>query len=601
MGGVNYFGILDYLAVAGTLTLSLGVGLYYACAGKKQTNEDMLVGGRNMSPVPIAASMLVTYLSAITILGYPAEVYVHGIQIYMLTIMPCIYIPLATQVFVKVFYEMKLTSVYEYLELRFESVTVRWLASFTFIVQVLLINGVVLFAPAIALEAILGIPVWQSVVGIGVIGTVYTSMGGIKAVVWTDSFQFIMIAVGLISIMVRGFSTAGGISEAFRIAGDGGRLVLFDFTFDPFMRHNFWNFFFGYGFANMTLYGTHQPQVQRYCSLPSVGHAIKALLLTIPMKFFTMTLVLCTGISVFATYSGCDPILLGKINKADAIIPHFVVNELSFIPGLMGIFVSCIFSAVLSTVSSTLNSLAAVTWEDFLSKINFFRTLSGTGQANCVRIIAAFYGLVSIGLAFGAQYLGQIFQATMTALGATAGPLGGVFICALFIPWMNKYGAIGGMVVGLTSMMYLAVQAFLLGKQYPNLNLPLHTSLDQCPAGTDFSFAKNSTFLPPPEWEWPTKIYTISYILYPIVGAIITAVVGMIVSILTGGCCSGGNVPRKYLHPVVRSFSENTGETTQGIGRNIIFLNSPPPSQRPETSRGDKFPYKYDKVSSHAV
>ncbi|XP_035714440.1 sodium-coupled monocarboxylate transporter 1 [Folsomia candida] len=596
MAGVNYFGILDYVAVVGTLCLSLGIGLYYACAGK-QTNEDMLVGGRSMNPIAIAASMLVTYLSAITILGYPAEVYTHGIQIFMITIMSTICIPLSTFVFVKVFYKMKLTSVYEYLELRFESITVRWLASFTFIVQVLLINGVVLFAPAIALEAILGVPVWQSVVGIGVIGTVYTSMGGIKAVVWTDCFQFLMIAVGMVSIMVRGFSTAGGISEAFRIAGDGGRLVLFDFTFDPFMRHNFWNFFFGFGFAIFSLYGTHQPQVQRYCSLPSVGHAIKALLLTIPLGFFTMSLVICTGISIFATYSGCCPILLGTVRRADAIVPHFVINELSFIPGLMGIFVSCIFSAVLSTVSSTLNSLAAVTWEDFISKIRLFQGMSGDGQANCIRIIAVLYGVVSIGLAFGAQYLGQIFQATMTAVGATAGPLGGVFVCALFMPWMNKYGAIGGMIVGLTSMMYLAVQAFLLGKQYPNLNLPLHTSLDQCPAGTDYSLMKNSTLLPPPEWEWPTKIYTISYILYPIVGAILTAVVGMIVSILTGGCCSSRKVPRRYLHPSIHCLSDNDDVETRPsekahVDRSISFKYS---SHQQQASN---FPYKYDKVSS---
>ncbi|OXA44023.1 Sodium-coupled monocarboxylate transporter 1 [Folsomia candida] len=191
MAGVNYFGILDYVAVVGTLCLSLGIGLYYACAGK-QTNEDMLVGGRSMNPIAIAASMLVTYLSAITILGYPAEVYTHGIQIFMITIMSTICIPLSTFVFVKVFYKMKLTSVYEVGGYEF--------LSFTFIVQVLLINGVVLFAPAIALEAILGVPVWQSVVGIGVIGTVYTSMGGIKAVVWTDCFQFLMIAVGMVSI-----------------------------------------------------------------------------------------------------------------------------------------------------------------------------------------------------------------------------------------------------------------------------------------------------------------------------------------------------------------------------------------------------------------
>lgn len=114
------------------------------------------------------------------------------------------------------------------MEWRFDSLTVRWLASFTFILQVALINGVVLYAPAIALETILGLPMWISITGIGVIGTLYTSVGGIKAVVWTDCFQFVMIAIGMLSIVVRGLKTAGGIEQAFEISREKGRLVLFE-------------------------------------------------------------------------------------------------------------------------------------------------------------------------------------------------------------------------------------------------------------------------------------------------------------------------------------------------------------------------------------
>ncbi|CAL8115704.1 unnamed protein product [Orchesella dallaii] len=116
----------------------------------------------------------------------------------------------------------------QYLERRFDSVWVRWLTSFTFILQVLLINGVILYAPAIALEAIVGLPIWLSVSGIGLIGTVYTSVGGLKAVVWTDVFQFFMIMLGMFSIVTKGFIKAGGIITAFNIAAEKGRLILFE-------------------------------------------------------------------------------------------------------------------------------------------------------------------------------------------------------------------------------------------------------------------------------------------------------------------------------------------------------------------------------------
>jgi len=198
---MNYFHFFDYLAVTITLGFSMFIGIYFGYVSK-QTKDDVLLGGKNMGAFPVAASMLVTYLSAITILGYPAEIYSHGIQIFIMVFVSIICIPISLYLFVSVFYKMQFTSIYEvsvihilsscgqttiiiyatecmvfqYLELRFDSVVVRWLASFTFIIQISIINGVVLYAPSIALEAILGLPVWVSIVAIGVCGTIYTSI-----------------------------------------------------------------------------------------------------------------------------------------------------------------------------------------------------------------------------------------------------------------------------------------------------------------------------------------------------------------------------------------------------------------------------------------
>ncbi|CAL8115706.1 unnamed protein product [Orchesella dallaii] len=258
--------------------------------------------------------------------------------------------------------------------------------------------------------------------------------------------------------------------------------------------------------------------------------------------------------TVVATYAGCCPILLGQIKKPDAIIPYFVIEELAFIPGMMGIFVSCIFSAVLSSVSSTLNSLAAVTWEDFLSKIEIFKSMKSTNQAHCTKVLAVIYGVLSVIIAFGAQNLGALFQVVMTAVGATSGPLGGIFLCGLFIPFMNKFGAIVGILGGLSSMMFVAINSFILARQHV-LNPRLPTDLDDCPAGTNLSMAINYTMPAVPEFDFPEKLYTLSYILYPFIGAVITTSVGVIVSILTGGFCNTHKVEKKYLHPWIRDFS----------------------------------------------
>ncbi len=112
------------------------------------------------------------------------------------------------------------------------------------------------------------------------------------------------------------------------------------------MRHNTLNLLLGNGFAGL-FFVVHQPVVQRYCSLPTFRDAVKSLLWTYVFGFFTIGLVILTGIAIFAAYSECDPVTSGQISKSDQIVPYFVIRELAFIPGMMGLFAAVVFSAVL--------------------------------------------------------------------------------------------------------------------------------------------------------------------------------------------------------------------------------------------------------------
>ncbi len=179
--GNNYFGAMDYILLGGTLLTSLLIGLYYGYTNK-HTNEELLVGGRNMNVIPVAASVMVSYTSAITIIGFPSEIYAHGAQIYTMYLVSSVGIPISACLFVPFFYPMKLTSINEYLERRFESKWIRRLASGILIIQQLLESGVVLYAPSIVLETFLGFPMWMSVLGMGTCATIYTNIGGIKVI-----------------------------------------------------------------------------------------------------------------------------------------------------------------------------------------------------------------------------------------------------------------------------------------------------------------------------------------------------------------------------------------------------------------------------------
>lgn len=112
------------------------------------------------------------------------------------------------------------------------------------------------------------------------------------------------------------------------------------------MRHNTLNIVLGNGFAGL-FYVVHQPVVQRYCSLPTFRDAVKSLLWSYVFGFVTVGLVILTGIAIFAAYVDCDPLTSGQISKSDQIVPYFVIKELAFIPGMMGLFAAVVFSAVL--------------------------------------------------------------------------------------------------------------------------------------------------------------------------------------------------------------------------------------------------------------
>lgn len=186
--GENLYSAADVIPVCATLVVSLLIGVYYGVKNKN-TNEELLVGGRNMGFFPVMASLITTYISARTMLGFPSAIYARGGQSFVIDLVAAVGIPISGYLFVPLFYEMKLTSINEYLERRFESKWVRWLASGLFIVQQLTLSAVVLYMPCRMLDDFLGLTMWISVLGIGVCATLYASIGGIKVTFKTEKTE----------------------------------------------------------------------------------------------------------------------------------------------------------------------------------------------------------------------------------------------------------------------------------------------------------------------------------------------------------------------------------------------------------------------------
>ncbi|XP_061609958.1 solute carrier family 5 member 6a isoform X3 [Phyllopteryx taeniolatus] len=276
MGGVvqMHFTTVDYVIFALLLMASAGIGLYYAFSGGRQrTTQEFLMADRSMSWLPVSLSLLATFQSAVAILGAPSEVYTFGTQYWFLGCSYFLGLLIPAHVFIPVFYRLRLSSAYEYLELRFNK-TVRICGTVTFIFQMVVYMGVVLYAPALALNAVTGFDLWGAVLAMGLVCTLYTSLGGLKAVMWTDVFQTVVMFAGQLAVIIVGAHQAGGIAEVWRKAVNGSRIAGLDLNPDPLERHTFWTLGVGGIFLMLALYGVNQAQVQRYLSSRTEREAI---------------------------------------------------------------------------------------------------------------------------------------------------------------------------------------------------------------------------------------------------------------------------------------------------------------------------------------
>ncbi|XP_075548947.1 sodium-coupled monocarboxylate transporter 2-like isoform X1 [Dermacentor variabilis] len=526
------FGGVDYAVLGAMLSVSSGIGLYFAWRDRRdQSNQSFLLGNRQLGLLPVSLSMMASLQSATTVLGYPAEMYYRGTQFWVAIFGLAISNVIAAEVFLPVFYRLQLTSVNSYLERRFNSIAVRLLGSLSFIVNTMLYMGVVLYGPSLALESVTGFPVWSSIVVIGLICTLYTALGGMKAVVWTDAFQMTIMLVGMLSVVVWGAMKVGGLGQVWETAVSGGRVQFFNTQLDVHHSGSLWTVLFGTTFVWLASYGTSQTQVQRFCSVSSIKKAKAALYINIPGVMINISLSCLAGLVIYAHYADCDPLKAGKISNPDQLVPYFVMKTVSGVPGLPGLFVACVFSSALSTLSSGFNSLAAVTWEDFLVR---HLSLTPRQEAYVTKLVAALYGLLTIGLAFVAGTVGSILKAAFAMSGALSGPLLGVFTMGLLFPLSNKKGALAGLLLGEAMCMWVVVGSLLYGS--PSEDLP--TSVEGCEAGPlpavggHFNVSRHRS---PVEPQGLLKLYHLSHLFVPVLGFCVTMTAGIIVSILTGG------------------------------------------------------------------
>ncbi|XP_052257555.1 sodium-coupled monocarboxylate transporter 1-like [Dreissena polymorpha] len=398
----------DVAVLCGGILASLVVGVVYAVKESRHESSSFRYhrGGGKLHPFSVAVSLVVTFESSIFYLGYPSEIYMYG-SYYMMQILGLI-VGYLMMFFITIplFYPLQITSVYEYLQMRHESQRVRQMSMWLGNVGNLLYAGIVTFGAATGMEGVTGVSAWIYVVVLTSIAVVYTSLGGIKAVVVTDVVQGVIMIGMIFAVLIYGCIRVGGVSTVIGINRPTGRLQIFDFDPNPYKRHTFWTLAIGYGFmcAGNSL---SAPLVQRLNATRSIGDAKKVAAISIPAFVILHILIMFEGLVAYAYFSqkGCDPIASKQISNPNQIIPYLVADLFAGVPGITGLYLSALCSASLSTISSLLSSISAVTSEDFIRQR--LKDASEKKLTQLSKLIVVLAGVVCIGLIAG--YLMMFF------------------------------------------------------------------------------------------------------------------------------------------------------------------------------------------------
>uniref|UniRef100_A0A8D0F8E4 Solute carrier family 5 member 12 n=1 Tax=Strix occidentalis caurina TaxID=311401 RepID=A0A8D0F8E4_STROC len=534
---VKKFVAWDYVVFAALFLVCASIGVFFAVKErKKKTSKEFLVGGKQMTCGPIAFSLTSSFMSAVTVLGTPSEVYRYGASFVLFFLSYALVIIFTAELFLPVFYRSGITSTYE--------VSKNYL-------KMILYTGIVVYAPSLALNQVTGFDLWGSVVATGIVCTFYCTLGGLKAVVWTDAFQMLVMVAGFVTVLIRGTTLNGGSTKVWEDAYEGSRLNIFDFDIDPLRRHTFWTIVIGGTFTWLGLYGVNQSTIQRCISCKSEKHAKLALYLNLLGLWTVLVCAVFCGLVMYSHYKSCDPWTADFISAPDQLMPYFVMDIFSSMPGVPGLFVACAFSGTLSTVAASINALATVTFEDLVKK--GFPNLSEKMSTWISKGLCILYGVLCTSMAAAASLLGGVVQASLSIHGMCGGPMLGLFTLGIVFPCANWKGAVGGLLAGITLAFWAGTGSFIYPAP-PTKSIPLQLSTLNCTLvnSTEALTTAASTASSDRPFLADTW-YSLSYLYFSAIGCLGCAITGLLISFITGPT-KGEDIPPVLIKPVCNLF-----------------------------------------------
>jgi len=310
--------------------------------------------------------MAVTLISAISYISVPVLIYSQGTKNFWFIISISLIPAISCASFIlPVLYRVQPSNIYEIFELRYNLILKKLCVCVYIIQQVTwMAIGIQMTGSALSLVTSFSVP-WSTAITV-FICSIYSTLGGLKAIVWVDTIQSLIMVSGGITLFSYGLAQVGGFGEAMNNLDEAGLNNFLDFTPNFNETYSFWSYTFSISFAYMFYVCTNQSMTQRLQSCKNHSDAKKTLIYCAIFSAIVLCVGMMNGIPIFSYFKGCDPIKSGEIKFADQLIPLMVVKLFKNLPGFAGLFVSSIYSGMLSTVSSGTNSVAMIIYEVFI-------------------------------------------------------------------------------------------------------------------------------------------------------------------------------------------------------------------------------------------
>lgn len=432
--------IIIVVYMAGVTLLGMWIG-----RGSKDIAEYQL-GSRTIPWWAVLGSIIATETSTVTFLSVPGLAWAVGGDFSFLQLaMGYIIGRVLIAVFLlPLYFKGNLFTAYEVLHDRFGGMTQKT-ASAVFLVTRNLGDGLRLFLTALVLDKVVGLNLPSCIIVVGLLTIVYTFFGGMKAVIWTDCIQLVVyLGGGLAALLLIISRLPGGWEQLLEFGTTERKFTVFDFRTDLTLTYTFWAGLFGGTMLTLGTHGTDQMMVQRYLCTSNQRDAAKALIASGIVVFlqFAMFLLLGVGLACFYEMMPEPPTFANK----DQVLATFIVKEMPI--GLAGLTLAAVFSAAMSTLSSSLSSSAGAVVNDFLK-----RKRTPEQQMSANRRLTVIFGVVQIAVAIAASRISQsVINDALAIAGFSAGILLGVFALGVVTKHVGELSAMVGMICGTVAM-----------------------------------------------------------------------------------------------------------------------------------------------------